>query len=216
VNVATDLRVATKASPARTDRSGGGTHRFYDSALGAWVVKVLPGEFYITGRADEVIAAILGSCVAACIRDPQAGIGGINHFMLAHSRTGKWGNDVNSTRFGNFAMEKLINELIKAGCSRERLEIKLFGGGNVIDTKNAVGTDNAEFALKYLADEGLPCAAQDLGGPYPRRIIYNPTTGKVTRRLLTGVDRDAAVREESVYESSINTSNSSGSIQLFR
>jgi chemotaxis protein CheD len=184
--------------------------------LAAWVVKVLPGEFYITGRSDEVIATILGSCVAACIRDPQAGIGGINHFMLAHSRTGKWGNDVSSTRFGNFAMEKLINELIKAGCSRERLEIKLFGGGNVIDTKNAVGTDNAEFALKYLAEEGLPCAAQDLGGPYPRRIIYNPTTGKVTRRLLTGVDRDAAVREESAYETSINASNSPGNIQLFR
>ncbi|MCC6779798.1 MAG: chemoreceptor glutamine deamidase CheD [Hyphomicrobiales bacterium] len=216
MNVGTGLRVATKVASPRGERPSGGTHRFFDSALAAWVVKVLPGEFYITERSDEVIATILGSCVAACIRDPRLGIGGMNHFMLAHSRTGKWGSDVNSTRFGNFAMEKLINELVKAGCSRDRFEIKLFGGGNVIDTKNAVGTDNAEFALKYLADEGLPCAAQDLGGPYPRRILYNPTTGKVTRRLLTGVDRDTAMREEAAYESEINSGNKSGNIQLFR
>jgi chemotaxis protein CheD len=180
------------------------------------VVKVLPGDFYITARSDEVIATILGSCVAACIRDPQAGVGGMNHFMLAHSLSGRWGGDMSSTRFGNFAMEKLINELIKAGCARERMEIKLFGGGNVIETNNAVGTDNAEFALKYLADEGLRCAAQDLGGPYPRRVIYNPGTGKVTRRLLTGVDRELVAREETAYESRLVSTDNSGNIQLFR
>ena len=104
--------------------------------------------------------------------------------MLPQGRSGGWGTDEQSTRFGNFAMEKLINELMKAGCAREQLEIKVFGGGNVTDSNIAVGTDNAEFALRYLEAEGLRCVAQDLGGRFPRRIHYSPATGKVVRRLL--------------------------------
>ena len=109
---------------------------------------------------------------------------------------GGWGDDPRSTRFGNFAMEKLVNELIKAGCSRERLEIKVFGGGNVTDTRNAIGTDNADFVLRYLEAEGLRSAAQDLGGALPRRIHYYPATGQVVRRLLGTSERPAVAREE--------------------
>ena len=98
--------------------------RVYDAANAVWMVKLFPGEFYVTGKPDEVIVTVLGSCVAACIRDPVAGIGGMNHFMLAQHTSGTWGADLRSARFGNFAMEKLINELIKAGCSRDRLEVK--------------------------------------------------------------------------------------------
>ena len=116
--------------------------RFFDAASAAWMVKVFPGEFYVTNKADEVLVTVLGSCVTACIRDPFAGIGGMNHFMLPHHNSGTWGDDLRSTRFGNFAMEKLVNELIKAGCSRERMEIKVFGGGNVTDTSNEIGTEN--------------------------------------------------------------------------
>jgi chemotaxis protein CheD len=137
--------------------------RFYDNTTGTWMVKVFPGEFYVSRQSDEVLVTVLGSCVSACIRDPVRGIGGMNHFMLPHDSTGRWGDDQKSTRFGNFAMEQLINELIKAGCVRERMEIKLFGGGNVTDTSNAVGTDNADFVLKYLKDEGLRHAVADLG-----------------------------------------------------
>jgi chemotaxis protein CheD len=144
--------------------------RFFDAATAVWMMKVFPGEFYITRETNEVLVTVLGSCVSACIRDPVVGVGGMNHFMLPQHGSGAWGNDLKSTRFGNFAMEKLINELIKAGCVRERMEIKVFGGGNVTDSSNAVGSENAEFIMAYLKAEGLKCAARDLGGTLPRRI----------------------------------------------
>ena len=192
-----------------------GERGFYDPITASWMIKVLPGKFYITRRADEVIVTVLGSCVSACIRDVQTGIGGMNHFMLASDAAGHWGGDQQSMRYGNFAMEKLINELIKAGCPRERMEVKVFGGGNVTDTKNQIGTQNAEFVLRYLEDEGLPCSAHDLGGPYPRRIQYFPSTGRVVRKLLTGGDRDLIVREESEYAKGLATKPTVGAVQLF-
>jgi len=190
--------------------------RVFDAASEMWMVKLFPGEFYITRKADEMIVTVLGSCVSACIRDPQAGIGGMNHFMLAQHTSGGWGSDLRSARFGNFAMEKLLNELIKAGARRERLEVKVFGGGNVTESSNAVGTDNAEFVLRYLQAEGLRCAAQDLGGSHPRRIHYYPQTGRVVRRLL-GVGESYLVRrEETDYEKRLQAEKKTfGDIELF-
>jgi chemotaxis protein CheD len=196
--------------------AGGGADRgFYDPITASWMIKVLPGKFYITRRADEVIVTVLGSCVSACIRDVETGVGGMNHFMLASDSAGQWGADQQSTRYGNFAMERLINELIKAGCPRERMEVKVFGGGNVTDTKNQIGTQNAEFVLRYLEDEGLPCSAHDLGGPYPRRIQYFPSTGRVVRKLLTGGDRDTIAREEFEYAKGLTTKTTAGEVQMF-
>ena len=189
--------------------------RIYDAANANWMVKMFPGEFYVTRKTDEVLVTVLGSCVAACIRDPAAGIGGMNHFMLPQHKSGNWGQDAQSARFGNFAMEKLINELIKAGAVRDRLEVKVFGGGNVTDTTNAVGTDNADFALRYLQAEGLRCAAQDLGGTLPRRIHYYPSTGRVVRKLLGASDTYAIKREENDYGSRLNGQKTYGDIQLF-
>jgi len=211
----------TGATTMRTlgDRDGGqespGARRFFDTASSAWMVKVFPGEFHVTDKSDEVLVTVLGSCVSACIRDPYAGVGGMNHFMLPHHNSGTWGDDARSTRFGNFAMEKLINELIKAGCSRERMEIKVFGGGNVTDTSNAIGSDNARFMLRYLEAEGLRSVAQDLGGTLPRRIHYYPGSGRVVRRLLGNAERHAVHREEHDYESRLLHQQSSGDIQLF-
>jgi len=195
--------------------SGVATRKFYDTASSAWMVKVFPGEFFVTANPDEMLVTVLGSCVAACIRDPRTGIGGMNHFMLPHSHAGKWAGDLQSTRFGNFAMEKLINELLKAGCSRASLEIKVFGGGNVTDTQNAIGTDNSEFILRYLEAEGLRCVAQDLGGQLPRRIHYYPATGKVVRRLLGTSESRAVAREETEYVSRLSTRTTAGDIELF-
>jgi chemotaxis protein CheD len=190
--------------------------RVFDAASDMWMVKVFPGEYYITRKTDEMIVTVLGSCVSACIRDPQAGIGGMNHFMLAQHTSGGWGSDLRSARFGNFAMEKLINELIKAGARRERLEVKVFGGGNVTDSSNAVGTDNAEFVLRYLRAEGLPCAAQDLGGSHPRRIHYYPQTGRVVRRFLGVSESYLVSREETDYEKRLQAEKKSfGDIELF-
>jgi chemotaxis protein CheD len=192
-----------------------GARKFFDAANAAWIVKVLPGEFFVTKNSDEVLLTVLGSCVAACIRDPIASVGGMNHFMLPQHKSGSWGDELRSTRFGNFAMEKLINELIKAGCARDRLEIKVFGGGNVTDTSNAVGTDNSEFVLRYLDAERLRCVAQDLGGTLPRRIEYYPMTGRVVRRLLGLNDKFAVDREESDYQSRLRKQEPAGEIELF-
>lgn len=206
-----------RSSAAWTDESvePSGGRRFFDATTAAWMVKVFPGEFYVTSKSDEVLVTILGSCVTACIRDPIVGVGGMNHFMLPHHQLGAWGGDLKSTRFGNFAMEKLINELIKAGCVRERMEIKVFGGGNVTDTSNEIGSDNAEFVLQYLAAEGLRCAAKDLGGSLPRRIHYHPATGRVVRRLLGTGDRGAVYRTEADYGKQLSKHESAGEIELF-
>jgi chemotaxis protein CheD len=195
-----------------------GGRRFYDSASSSWLVKVYPGEFYVTSKPDETLVTVLGSCVSACIRDPKTGFGGMNHFMLAEDQDGKWGAEVMSTRYGNYAMEKLINELVKAGCPRERMEIKVFGGGNVIESRQAVGTKNAEFVLRYLSDEGLKCTAQDLGGDFPRRIQYSPVTGKVVRKLLGRTDATPIMHDESEYMRNLTsqpTHGRAGEITLF-
>ena len=189
--------------------------RFFDTANAAWMVKVFPGEYYVTSQPDEILVTVLGSCVSACVRDPVVGVGGMNHFMLAQGHSSGWGDDPKSTRYGNFAMEKLINELLKAGCARERLEIKVFGGGNVTDTKNAIGTDNAEFVMRYLGEEGLRCSAKDLGGTQPRRIHYFPVTGRVTRRMLGTSDLYAVTREEHEYANQLRSQPVAGEIQLF-
>ena len=200
------------------DASMTGGRRFYDSAAAAWLVKVYPGEYHMTSKSDETLVTVLGSCVSACIRDPVTGFGGMNHFMLAEDHDGKWGTEVMSARYGNYAMEKLINELIKAGCPRDRMEIKVFGGGNVIDSRQAVGTNNAEFVLRYLADEGLKCTAKDLGGDFPRRIEYTPATGRVVRRLLGRTDANPIARDESEYLNNLKIQQAqsrAGEITLF-
>ena len=212
------------ATPQRSASAGGEqainaakSGRFFDNASQAWMVKVFPGEFHVTSRPDEMLVTILGSCVAACIRDPVTGLGGMNHFMLPQGHSSGWGNDPQSTRYGNFAMEKLINELIKSGCSRDRMEIKVFGGGNVIDTisNRPVGTQNAEFVLHFLEAEGLRCAVQDLGGQYPRRIHYSPATGRVVRRLLGTGDSHVITREETEYAARLQAKKPAGDVELF-
>jgi chemotaxis protein CheD len=213
VSSAAQLRQPATGSDDAAIRAAGG-RRFYDSANESWIVKVFPGEYYVTSKADEVLVTVLGSCVSACIRDPRLGIGGMNHFMLAEGTRGGWGAN-ESTRYGNFAMEKLINELLKAGCSRETMEIKVFGGGNVTDTNNAIGTQNAEFVLRYLKDEGLRFAAQDLGGQQPRRIHYYPSTGRVVRRLLGGTETFNVTREETEYAKSLRSKKTAGDVELF-
>jgi chemotaxis protein CheD len=157
------------------------------------MIKVHPGEFHVTKKADEVLVTVLGSCVAACIRDPLTGFGGMNHFMLAEDNGGVWGTEVMSTRFGNYAMEKLINELIKAGCPRERMEIKVFGSGNVIDSQQAVAK-NAGPCPPRRTKVG---AAQDLGRIIPPHS--GPGHWQVVRRIHADGCR-AVIREEADYE----------------
>jgi chemotaxis protein CheD len=178
----------------------------WDNRLGCWMAKILPGEFYITA-ADEGITTVLGSCISACIRDPAIRVGGMNHFMLPEDTTNGKSAWLDScaglaTRYGSFAMESLINGLLKLGARRERLEVKLFGGGHVLRAALAVGDRNIQFARQWLRTEGFSIAAEDVGSDVPRRIIYMPSTGKVQVKHLRTTDRaDIAQREQQHLES---------------
>jgi chemotaxis protein CheD len=195
--------------------------RSFDASLGCWTTKVQPGEFYITvAHPEEAITTVLGSCISACIRDPDAAIGGMNHFMLPEESPGgrdEWREAVGlATRYGSYAMESLINGLLKLGARRERLEVKLFGGGRVLDVDMPVGQRNIEFARRWLATEGLPVAAQDVGGATPRRILYFPATGAVKVKQLRPIESREVLTSERRYLGDVAAQPLIGDITLFR
>ncbi|SDV46636.1 chemoreceptor glutamine deamidase CheD [Chitinasiproducens palmae] len=159
-------------------------HFYRDHELGRDGVKLLANEYFVT-REDMVVQTVLGSCVAACIRDAGAGIGGMNHFLLPDSGDPTLANS-DAMRYGAFAMEMLINALLKGGARRNRLEAKVFGGGAVLRRMRTinVGEENARFVRKYLALEQIPIVAEDLLGEHPRKVAYLPATGQVLVRKL--------------------------------
>lgn len=166
--------------------------------------RIMPGEYYVT-RNDELIATTLGSCIAACVRDPFAGIGGMNHFMLpADEREDATATD-QSARYGNVAMAQLISDILRHGGRRERLEVKIFGGGNVMPSMTMVGSINTAFIREYLQEQGFTIAAEDLGGSTPRKVIYFPATGRVMmqRVKLSQHDQTEITRLEAAYQQSL-------------
>ena len=182
-------------------------------------VHLLEGQYHVSGDPAVVLTTTLGSCVAACLRDPIARIGGMNHFMLpegmqpAGSAT-EWGEPA---RYGTHAMELLINDLLKAGAHRERLEAKLFGGGNVLKgfTQNQVGTRNAQFARDYLRAERIPLLAEDLGGIHPRKVGFFPVTGRAFVRQLPHAHDAEVAAEETAYRQRLKAAPVAGSVELF-
>lgn len=189
--------------------------RIRDERLGQHNVRVQPGEYFVTGDKEAVIITVLGSCVAACIRNPFNGFGGMNHFMLPQSEAGDWNGISAHMRYGNHAMENLINEVMKSGCRRGDLEIKLFGGANLYVGSSEVGAKNARFVTGYLKAEGLAPVASDLGGDQGRRIHYWPTTGKVKRLLLTGGEDRRVLTAETTYRTRLTATPVEGDIELF-
>lgn len=147
-------------------------------------VHVGQGEHFITSDPNVVLSTILGSCVAMCVRDPLAGVGGMNHFLLPEGSGA--GTDA-GRRYGAYAMELLINDMLKAGARRDRLEAKLFGGGRMFDSLRDVGRSNADFAEKFLRDEGIPVVGGSLRGDGGRRLHYWPVTGRALQRAVTDV-----------------------------
>jgi len=174
-------------------------------------VKVVAGDFYV-GAQDELISTVLGSCVSACIRDPQNGVGGINHFLLPDSDNGILSS---SNRYGVFAMEQLLNALIKYGGCRQNFEIKLVGGGNMMGGRNDIGGSNITFVKNFLATEGLSISAEDLGGDQPRKILYNPLTGKLLVNKLRCQDSDRYLAAELKSQRSKHNEYESDDVELF-
>jgi len=198
-------------------RPGQASFFFHDAHFGSEAVKVLPGEYYVDSE-DILIMTTLGSCIAACLWDRNARVGGMNHFMLPEG-SGE-GKDA-SGRYGSFAMELLINEMLKRGANRMTMEAKVFGGGQVISGMNTmnVGERNTAFVLDYLQTERIPVVSKDVLEIYPRKVCFLPASGKaMVKRLapahpdaLVAQDRAAAQRATGV----IKASSSGGSVDLF-
>ena len=157
--------------------------RHLDAQTGR-IVKIAPGELYVTSDPTERIATVLGSCVAACIRDPAAGVGGLNHYMLPESHNGQWGGESQSLRYGNYAMDRLIEELAVRGGRIDRMEVKLFGAACSKNDPTSVGALNARFAQAYLKARGIMAVVSQLGGAHARHIIYAPVMGLVQMKEL--------------------------------
>jgi chemotaxis protein CheD len=194
------------------------TERFWERETERWTVKLLPGECYVT-RNDEAIVTVLGSCISACIRDPDTGLGGMNHFMLAEQLKGSgeypgfgFGQ---FNRYGCFAMESLVNNLMRHGAQRDRLEIKVFGGGRILKSMTDIGARNIAFIHSWARTEGVRLVAQDLGGIQPRKLVYFPATGRARVRRLPAIENRTIADRELYYLKHLAQEPDEGHVEIF-
>jgi chemotaxis protein CheD len=183
---------------------------YYDAHFKNDAVKILPGEYFVHDE-DILVTTTLGSCIAACLWDRNARVGGMNHFMLPEG-TGDTG------RYGSFAMELLINELLKRGATRTTLEAKVFGGGQVIAGMNTmnVGERNTQFVIEYLKTERIPIVSKDVLEIYPRKVCYLPASGKAMVKRLAAAHPEALVAQDrAAVNKAVSTTTSGGSVDLF-
>jgi chemotaxis protein CheD len=172
--------------------------RMRDSRFPHEIASILPGEYFVSSS-PMIVYTVLGSCISACIRDPIVGVGGMNHFMLpapketAHD---SWGE---STRYGSFAMETLINEILKRGGVKSRLEVKLFGAGKIYEGNIDVGARNAEWVREFLKNEGLKAEKIDLGDVFPRKVYYFTNSGRVLVKKIERIKNRTILDRETAY-----------------
>jgi chemotaxis protein CheD len=201
-------RVAQLKTQSR--KQGEASFFFYDAHFKNAAVKVLPGEYFVDNE-DLLVMTTLGSCIAACLWDRHAQIGGMNHFMLPEGQG-------DSGRYGSFAMELLINEMMKRGASKGRMEAKIFGGGAVIAGMNTinVGERNTNFVLDYLKTERIPVVSKDVMDVYPRKVCFLPRSGKAMVKRLAATNADALVQQDkAAAQKAQPVASSGGSIDLF-
>lgn len=179
---------------------------YFDPYLNMEAVKLLPGEYFITSK-DMVLSTVLGSCVSACIYDQHSKIGGMNHFMLP-DRKNDDGFSIECARFGEYAMDILIHELLKSGAYRRNLVAKVFGGGNVHPamTTSEIGSQNARFVKNYLAAHDISILAADLEGLYPRKIYFFPENGRILLKKLYVLRNDTISEQERKYSQQLLSS----------
>jgi chemotaxis protein CheD len=194
-------------------------NRYWDSSHGHYSAKILPGQYYVSGN-DELIATVLGSCISVCAYDKVAGVGGMNHFMLplfndSHSKS--WGKTVISseTRYGNYAMEHMLNDIIKHGGVKSRLELKVIGGGRVMDKMTDVGLRNISFIYDYVANERLNLVSEDVGDKYPRKVLFHIKSGKVKVRKLKREKNTTLMERDKKYFEVLEKLEVGGSVDLF-
>jgi len=193
-------------------------NRYWDQTRQTVAAKILPGEYYVT-MGNELITTVLGSCVSACIRDPQTGVGGMNHFLLPLGTGETWSSETaivsTANRYGNFAMEHMINDILKIGGRKRNLEVKIFGGSQIIAGMTDIGASNIRFVRNYLAVEGMKITSEDVGGKNPRKIVYFPDTGQVMVKRIQELRNDTIVKRETAYFASLGVDEPVGEIDLF-
>ncbi|MGY4830416.1 chemoreceptor glutamine deamidase CheD [Sphaerotilaceae bacterium SBD11-9] len=183
---------------------------FYDAHFKNDAVKILPGEYFVYDE-DILIMTTLGSCIAACIYDRQAKVGGMNHFMLPDGAG-------DSGRYGSYAMELLINEMMKRGASRMTMEAKVFGGGQVVSgmTTMNVGERNTNFVMDYLKTERIPVVSKDVLDVYPRKVCFLPGSGKAMVKRLAPTNTDALLAQDrAAAQKAVPAATGGGSVDLF-
>jgi chemotaxis protein CheD len=191
------------------------SRRYFDPRFGATIITVAPGEHQIISAKDEIVATVLGSCVSVCMRDPVTGIGGLNHFLLPKNNGSA--DESAGERYGDTAMEVLINGLIKRGVRRQNLEAKVFGGARVLSgaTMLAIGDNNVAFVTDFLKREGIPIVSKDVGGTRSRRIHYQPSTGRAWVQQVQASARDSGQEQEIAYLNRLKSQPVAGEVEIF-
>jgi chemotaxis protein CheD len=182
---------------SRTRKPGEASFFFWDAHFGKEAVKVLPGEFFVHDE-DVLVLTTLGSCIAACLWDRERRVGGMNHFLLPDAGGAGGGSADASGRYGHFAMDQLIGELVKRGANRSTMEAKVFGGGAVIGGMSSlnVGERNTQFVLEYLRTERITVVSKDVMDVYPRKVCFLPASGKAMVKRLATTNTDALLAQE--------------------
>ena len=196
----------------RPRKPGEASFFYHDHHFRHDAVKVLPGEYYVTTD-DMVVMTVLGSCIAACIWDPKVRVGGMNHFMLPDGDSAD-----TSGRYGSYAMELLINEMMKLGARRETMQAKIFGGAQVMHnfTTLNVGERNTGFVLDYLQTERIAVISKDVLDIYPRKVCYFPATGKAMCKRLAHSHPETLETQERKGSAAVVAQNTAGgSVDLF-
>jgi chemotaxis protein CheD len=189
------------------------SRRYFDPRFEATIITVAPGEHEITAAKDEIVATVLGSCISVCMRDATIGVGGLNHFLLPKNNGSA---DASAgERYGDTAMEVLINGLLKRGAKRGNLEAKVFGGARVLSgaTMLAIGDGNIAFVEDFLKREGIPVVSKDVGGTRSRRIHYQPATGRAWVQHVQSARSEQD--QEAAYVQRLKTQPVAGEIEIF-
>jgi chemotaxis protein CheD len=211
------------AAPSRLERlkakvrkPGEAGFFFWDAHFKNEAVKVLPGEFFVHDE-DILIMTTLGSCIAACLWDREKRVGGMNHFLLPDAGAAGIGG-VDGGRYGSYAMDLLIGELVKRGATRATMEAKIFGGGAVISGMNSinVGERNTAFVMDYLRTERITVVSKDVMDIYPRKVCFLPASGKAMVKKLASANTEAlAAQERAAAQRAAPTASAGGSVDLF-
>jgi chemotaxis protein CheD len=202
---------------ARARRPGEASFFFFDAHFRNEAVKVLPGEFFVHDE-DLLITTTLGSCIAVCLWDRERRIGGMNHFMLPDGGpAGSGARGEASGRYGDFAMDLLIGELVKRGASRQAMEAKVFGGGAVIEGMHSmnVGERNTQFAFDYLRTERIPVLSKDVLEIYPRKVCFLPASGKAMVKRLAPAHAEQWLAQDRLAQQKAQPPSAGGSVELF-